>query len=136
MVKLIIMCKRKTGLSREEFISHWKNVHASLARQDASFWSRVRGFTQYYGLPDVGLPAAVGVSADKPWDGVVELWFDNAAEMNAAFSGEETVRVLVADHDNFVDSGSLISVLTEENVIAPRSAPPAESGPRKAHMAT
>lgn len=116
MVKLIIMCKRKTGLSREEFISHWKNVHASLAREDACFWSRVRGYTQNYCLP------AEGVPANETWDGVVELWFDSKAEMNAAFSGEDTVRVLMADVDNFVDSGTSISVLAEENVILPRSA--------------
>jgi uncharacterized protein (TIGR02118 family) len=115
MVKLINLCKRRAGLSHEEFVQHWKHVHARLARQDPNFWSRVRGYVQNYCLQTGGALA----SAD--WDGVVELWFDSRQELEAAFSGEETKRVLVADLQNFIDVDSVISLVTDENVILPRT---------------
>jgi uncharacterized protein (TIGR02118 family) len=111
MVKLIVLCKRRADLSHEGFVRHWKHVHARLAQEDRNFWGRVRGYVQNYCLqPD-------GTSARDRWDGVVELWFDSREELDAAFSGEETKRILVADLQNFVDVNSMITVATDENVI-------------------
>jgi uncharacterized protein (TIGR02118 family) len=115
MVKLIILCKRRADLSHEEFVWHWKHVHARLAREDQNFWSRVRGYIQNDCLQPDGTPAS------DAWDGVVELWFDSREELDAAFSGEETKRVLMADLQNFIDVNSVISVVTDENVILPRA---------------
>jgi uncharacterized protein (TIGR02118 family) len=114
MIKMIILCKRRAGLSREDFIWHWSNVHARLAREDQNFWSRVRGYVQNYCLPSAesaGAPA---------WDGVVELWFDSKEELDAAFAGEQTQQVLQADVANFCDMASIVSLLVDENVLMPR----------------
>lgn len=116
MIKLIVLCKRNQSLSRQSFIEHWRDVHARLAQADPEFWSRVRGYTQNYCLESVDLPA------DNTWDGVVELWFESRGEMDAAFSGEQTQRVLVADLGNFIDTKSMISLVTEENIILPPAA--------------
>jgi uncharacterized protein (TIGR02118 family) len=117
MIKLIVLCRRNQNLSRKAFIEHWRGVHARLAQADPDFWSRVRGYIQNYCLEPVGPPAG------NTWDGVVELWFESRGEMDAAFSGEQTQRVLVADLGNFVDTNSMISLVTEENVIqAPTAA--------------
>jgi uncharacterized protein (TIGR02118 family) len=109
MVKLITIVKRKPGITRDEFIHHWKHVHARLAMKDKSFWSRVRKYVQNYVTSTDGERAA--------WDGVVELWFDNQAELDAAFAGQETKEGLIADLDNFIDHTSIISVVTEENIL-------------------
>jgi uncharacterized protein (TIGR02118 family) len=108
MVKLITIVKRKAGITRDEFIQHWQQVHARMAIEDKSFWNRVRKYVQNY-----------VTSADGPqaWDGVVELWFDSQAELDAAFSGQETKQGLIADLDNFIDPTSMISVVTEENIL-------------------
>jgi uncharacterized protein (TIGR02118 family) len=109
MVKLITLVKRKPGISRDAFVRHWQQVHARIAVEDKSFWNRVRKYVQnYVTSAESQLPA---------WDGVVELWFDSQAELDAAFAGEETKKGLIADLDNFVDQTSMISVLTEENVL-------------------
>jgi uncharacterized protein (TIGR02118 family) len=109
MVKLITIVKRKSGITRDEFIEHWKHVHARLAIEDKSFWSRVRKYVQNYVTSTDGGRAA--------WDGVVELWFDSQAELDAAFAGQETKEGLIADLDNFIDHASIISVVTEENIV-------------------
>jgi uncharacterized protein (TIGR02118 family) len=108
MVKLITIFKRKPGISRDEFMQHWQQVHARIAAEDRDFWSRVRKYVQNYVTPASQQPA---------WDGVVELWFDSQAELDAAFSGEETKKGLIADLDNFVDQTSMISVVSEENIL-------------------
>jgi uncharacterized protein (TIGR02118 family) len=108
MVKLITIFKRKPGISRDVFIRHWQQVHARIAVEDRDFWSRVRKYVQNYVTSESQQPA---------WDGVVELWFDSQATLDAAFSGEETKKGLIADLDNFVDQTSMISVVTEENVL-------------------
>ena len=108
MVKLITIFKRKPGISRDEFIRHWQQVHARIAVEDREFWSRVRKYVQNY---------VTSAGQQPAWDGVVELWFDSPAELDAAFSGEETKKRLIADLDNFVDQASMISVVTEENVL-------------------
>jgi uncharacterized protein (TIGR02118 family) len=109
MVKLITIVKRKSGITRDEFVQHWQHVHARIAVEDKSFWNRVRKYVQNY-----------VTSADSPhtgWDGVVELWFDSQTELDAAFSGQETKMGLIADLDNFIDQTSMISVVTEENIL-------------------
>lgn len=108
MVKLITIFKRKPGISRDEFIRHWQQVHARIAVEDREFWSRVRKYVQNY---------VTSAGQQPAWDGVVELWFDSPAELDAAFSGEETKKRLIADLDNFVDQASMISVVTEENIL-------------------
>ena len=109
MVKLITIVKRKSGITRDEFIQHWKHVHARLAIKDKSFWRRVRKYVQNYVTSTDSERAA--------WDGVVELWFDSQAELDAAFAGQETKEGLIADLDNFIDRASMISVVTEENIL-------------------
>jgi uncharacterized protein (TIGR02118 family) len=110
MVKVITLFKRKSGMSHEQCIEHWRSVHAQIAMADRSFWGRVRKYTQNYVVPVEGQSTA--------WDGVAELWFDSQEDVHAAFNGEETKRVLIPDLDNFVDQASMISVTTEENVIS------------------
>jgi uncharacterized protein (TIGR02118 family) len=109
MVKLITIVKRKSGITRNEFIQHWQQVHARMAIEDKSFWNRVRKYVQNYVTSADGQHAA--------WDGVVELWFDSQGELDAAFAGQETKNGLIADLDNFIDQASMISVVTEENVL-------------------
>jgi uncharacterized protein (TIGR02118 family) len=113
VIKLIVGCKRKAGLSRQQFIDYWKNRHAPLAMEDPQFWSRVRRYVQNYCMP-VGTGQFSGTPA---WDGAAELWFDSVEEMEAAFSGRRTVEILVPDLANFIELESAVFLVSEENVI-------------------
>ena len=108
MVKLINIVKRKPGITRSQFIQHWQQTHARIAFEDKSFWNRVRKYTQNY---------ATSTDSQTVWDGVVELWFDSQEDLDAAFAGEETKNGLIADLDNFIDRTSVISIVTEENIL-------------------
>jgi len=112
MVKLIILCRRKKGLTYEEFVIYWKTTHARLAINDQNFWSRVRRYVQNYCLDDPKKPPM-----EREWDGVVELWFDDFAAMDAAFGSKATIDGLIADLDNFIDTSKVSSLTVNENVI-------------------
>ena len=69
--------RRKAGLTQEQFVAHWVNVHAGLAKR----LPRLRRYSinvidrQRY--PDLG------------YDGFSELWFDSQADCEAAFDSPE-----------------------------------------------
>jgi methylaspartate ammonia-lyase len=46
-----------------------------------------------------------------------ELWFDSVEEMEAAFSGRQTVEILMPDLANFIELQSAVFLVSEENVI-------------------
>jgi uncharacterized protein (TIGR02118 family) len=112
MIKRISLVKRKSTLSRDEFIAYWKGPHANIALNDKEFWSRVRRYVQNYCLPD-----SKDVDGRPDWDGAVELWFESVEEMNAAYASANTQNVLMADLVNFIELECTISLVVEEDVL-------------------
>ena len=94
--------RRKAGLTQEQFVAHWVNVHAGLAKR----LPRLRRYSinvidrQRY--PDLG------------YDGFSELWFDSQADCEAAFNSPEGAKLL-ADLQNYVDG--VDPVFVEEHQI-------------------
>jgi uncharacterized protein (TIGR02118 family) len=106
--KLISFLKRKTGMSREEFVAYWRDVHAPLMQQQTDFWRHVRGYVQNYaasGESPVGRPEA--------HDGVSELWFDSFNELKAAFGEIGFKGPVKADAQEFIDLAGSFSMVTE-----------------------
>ena len=66
MVKYFGLLKRKPGLTHEQFLRHWKEVHAPIALKSAP------GLRKYVQNHMLQLP---GVESE--YDGIAELWFDD-----------------------------------------------------------
>ena len=75
MIKSFGLLKRKKGITREQFLDHWENVHAPL------FLSRevpgLRNYIQHHAVK------AEGPESDSDVDGIAELWFDDAESARA-----------------------------------------------------
>lgn len=82
--------RRKAGLSPEQFVAHWVNVHAELAKRLPRLRRYAINVIDRNRYPDLG------------YDGFSELWFDSRADCEAAFNSPEGVRLL-ADLQNYVD---------------------------------
>jgi uncharacterized protein (TIGR02118 family) len=88
--KRIGLQRRRADLSHEQFVAHWVNVHAPLAK-------RLPGLRRY----------SVNV-VDREhypyfgYDGFSELWFDSQADFQAALKSPEGV-TLLADLKNYVE---------------------------------
>jgi uncharacterized protein (TIGR02118 family) len=109
MVKLIICATRRSGISRKEFDSYWREKHGPLVKSVTEFARHVRKYIQCH-LVEGSAP--FGITAD--YDGVAELWFDSADAAAAAFSEPKYLEIIRHDELKFVDPQKCISFVTEE----------------------
>ena len=112
MIKTISLLTRKDGLSREEFMRHWVEVHAPLAHAVPGVRRYVQSHIQgERSRPDIP-------TTEVAVDGIAELWFDDRDAMERSNASPEAKR-LHADGALFI--GRIKSFITEEFVVIPRS---------------
>ena len=105
MIKIVALVRRKPEMAHDEFIRYWQDHHSKVV-------ARLPGLRAY-----VQNPAFEGDKRDWPYDGMVEIWFDDVAAVKAAFESPESDAVR-ADELNFVDS--ITWFLAEEHpIVAP-----------------
>ncbi len=106
MIKLVYCITRKPGLSPEEFSDYWLNKHGPIG-------ARIPGLRKFVQSRAISVP---GDAAAPDFDGMVELWFDDAAALLAARRCEEW-KAATADEVHFVDPGRTAYFVTEEREI-------------------
>src|SRR5216683_3698244 len=111
MIKSIGLLTRKDGLSHEDFVKHWLEVHAPLAHAVPG----VRRYVQSHIIEERTRPDIP--TTDVEIDGIAELWYDDRAAMERANASPEA-KALRADGALFI--GRIKSFITEEKVIIPR----------------
>ena len=109
MVKLIACLKRKPGLTRSEFSRHWRETHGPLVKSVPEFMRHVRKYVQCHIASD-----SAPLGATSEFDGVAELWFDNAAAIKTAFDEPRYLEVIRPDEEKFIDLAGSVIFLTEE----------------------
>ncbi|AET94072.1 hypothetical protein BYI23_D005620 (plasmid) [Burkholderia sp. YI23] len=87
-VKRIGLLRRKAGMSDQEFLDHWLNVHAELGRKLPKLRRYAVNFVDRTRFPQFG------------WDGFSELWFDSEEDLIASYGSAEA-NELMADVPNF-----------------------------------
>jgi uncharacterized protein (TIGR02118 family) len=101
VIKLVELLVRKDGLSHDEFAEYWLDEHSPIAAE-------LPGLVKY----TTSLPTDPERS---PYDGVLELYFEDMASLRAAFdspAGERTV----ADAEAFLEVGEGPRMIVEETV--------------------
>lgn len=103
MVKIVILIKKKPGMSREDFIQHYETSHAVMGKKMLGhLWVKYvrnypRGLMEYQ--PEEN-------SADDSYDAVTEIWLkDQAAmdEMARIINDPENNRIILEDEEKFQD---------------------------------
>jgi uncharacterized protein (TIGR02118 family) len=112
MIKSIGLLTRKDGLSHEDFVKHWFEVHGPLAHAVPG----LRRYVQSHILDERTRPDIP--TTDVEIDGIAELWYDDRAAMERANATPEAKR-LHADGALFI--GRIKSFVVEEKVIIPVS---------------
>jgi uncharacterized protein (TIGR02118 family) len=112
VIKSIGLLTRKDGLTHEEFVRHWFEVHAPLAHAVPG----VRRYVQSHIVEERTRPDIP--ATDVEIDGIAELWYDDRAGMERANATTEAKR-LHADGALFI--GRIKSFVVEEKVIIPVS---------------
>ena len=106
MIKLVYCISKKPGLTDEGFFDYWENVHGRLAARIP----HLRRLVQSH---------RVTVAGDKfqpDYDGMAELWFDDAAALLAARQSPEW-QAITEDEGNFIDHSKVAYFVSEEHTI-------------------
>ena len=114
MIKFTILLKRKSSLTREQFVDYHRNSHAALFMSVPVVMETVRRYVQQHSLP-VELP---GMPPMK-YDAITELWFDDVESIGRLFSDAEYMRVIRPDEASFIDLEKCDFVVSEQNFVFP-----------------
>ena len=107
MIKLLAVLHKRVDMSREEFVRYWREVHAPMA-------SGMEGVRRYAINPTLEAFAM----GEPPFDGLAELWFDDAAAARAAFASPVGVAT-TQDVAKFAQPGRTQIVIAEEIAVVP-----------------
>jgi uncharacterized protein (TIGR02118 family) len=120
MIKLMVMIKRKPGMSKEEFDRYWSGPHADQVLGCPDFVRHVRRYVQSHVVTQDGIRLPWGVSE---YDGQAELWFDSVEALNAAFNEPAFLASVGPDDEKFIDmAGCRLMVVEEQVKVAQNSA--------------
>ncbi len=110
MIKVVSLLTRKPGLSTEEFVRHWRDIHAPLALEVPGIrryvQSHIRGFRTRADIPEI----------DVEIDGIAELWYDDEDALRQSAATPEAKR-LYADGALFI--GRIKTCVIDEQSIIP-----------------
>ncbi len=111
MIKVLSLLTRKPGLSHEDFVRHWRDIHGPLAHG-------VPGIRRYVQAHITGTRTRADiVESDVEIDGIAELWYDDEAAMRASAATQEAKR-LYADGALFI--GRIKTFIIDEQEVIPR----------------
>jgi uncharacterized protein (TIGR02118 family) len=109
MFKMIILAKRKKGMSLEAFREYYETRHAPLAMSLAP--EPVARYVRNYLTP-------VADGAEPPYDVVTETWFESEAQYRRNFAAlaaaPEKMATIAADEENLFDRSTITFFTAEE----------------------
>jgi hypothetical protein len=112
VIRLTAVLKRNPALGRDEFLAHWRNVHAAkiLSVPDIGKWL-VR-YEQHERVD--AATAGVVWTGTEGYDGVTLQWFRSMDDFYAMIGDAAYRRIVGPDEEALLDMRATISVLTEE----------------------
>ena len=113
MIKSIGLLTRKDGMTHEQFVSHWVDIHAPLAHAVPG----LRRYVQSHIMAERKRPDIP--AHDVEIDGIAELWYDDREVMARAHASPQA-KALFDDGALFI--GRIKTFTVEEKQIVPPSA--------------
>jgi uncharacterized protein (TIGR02118 family) len=112
MLKLDILIIRRQDFTHRQFLEYWRDRHAPLFVEQPIVQKTVRRYVQSRTLPETpaGLPSA-------PFDGIAQLWFDDADGFLEYVQSPNYRDVIRLDEIKFVDPTRVQFLFSEEKPI-------------------
>lgn len=108
MFKWMMAIKRKSGISHQEFIDYYENIHAPLLRKLLPPMYIYRRNYLSFDDPMFAVDSRGGGGGDLDFDVITEVLFNTREEalaLMAAVAKPETLAIIKADEANFVEPG-------------------------------
>jgi len=123
MVKVVVMVKRKPGMSREAFIEYYETQHALLVAKHLRMFA---GYRRSYMIPGslVQLAHIAQVASPPDFDVMTEVWLRTHADFESlvtTIANPEIGRMLAEDEANLFDR-STIRMFRVEECVTPKAA--------------
>ncbi|SCW53527.1 EthD domain-containing protein [Sphingobium faniae] len=112
MEKLVLLSKRRSGMTREEFMTYYEQRHMVLATRYIGHL--FQDFRRYYPGPMQPIPTEGSSQVDfiePPMDAISVYTFktaDGPAEFQKLMQDEKIAQILVADEHMFLDRSSVL----------------------------
>jgi uncharacterized protein (TIGR02118 family) len=109
MIEVVYCMRRRKGMTREEFLAHWEQVHAPIVMRNLS----VLRLARYERIVPVSHPYSARVerrrTMQEPYDGIARLGWASQEDLRHAFESDEALpvqRALAEDERRFVDESA------------------------------
>lgn len=113
MIKKMCLMRRRPGMSREDFVRYYEDIHSALVA--ATFRPLLVEYRRNYPVPST--PATTGAAVHSfGYDVVVELWFADSEAMRAAarIASEPAVAARIAeDEAGLFDRPSMVTFVVD-----------------------
>jgi len=112
MLKLHILSRRRSDMTHEQYVTHWRDVHAPLFASQPDVKRYIRKYTQCFITGDHPAGPTLGST-----DGIVELWFDDITGFNAFGNSPSYRNVIQPDEERFTDPKKCEYFFSEERTV-------------------
>ena len=114
MIKFSILLRRHPSMTHDAFVAYHRQMHAPLFCALPEVRRHVRRYVQCHTVP-IDLPGLPPVT----FDGITELWFDDAAGLEAVFTADGYMQTIRPDEAKFLDLQACEFVLSTETGFIP-----------------
>jgi uncharacterized protein (TIGR02118 family) len=111
MVKMFAVLRRNPELTREEFVTHWRDHHGPMIRNEPTLARHIVRYEQHVRLHNGSL------SGNKDIDGVAVQWFDSIDGFGGFMSEPKYAELIAPDEQRFLDMDALEFIITEEPTV-------------------
>jgi len=124
MIKVSFCMRRLPHLSREEFLTYWRDKHPAAVPPEAIPTLGVKRYIQVHTLDTDARELVVGprTGLEEPLDGIAELWVESVEAIERDWSTAKAKVILQAffdDEKNFIDWSRSTILVSEEIVVIP-----------------
>jgi uncharacterized protein (TIGR02118 family) len=119
MFRIVSLLRRKPGMSHEDFLHHWREVHVPMIERNADVLGVVRYSIVAATEPEATARFNPAWGTEDRFDGVGELWLDDSRRVTEPPSPEAAAILaeLAADEVEFVDRDRSYTLVGEETSI-------------------
>jgi uncharacterized protein (TIGR02118 family) len=107
LIKMVFQLKRRPGMSLADFRKYWLEVHGPIV-------AKLPGLRRYVQCHTVD---AAYQYAEPKWDGVAQLWVDDASAMRKMVESKEFTEGSWPDAAKFIDMNTISSFIAQEHQV-------------------
>ncbi|KAL2611674.1 hypothetical protein R1flu_023366 [Riccia fluitans] len=118
LVKLVVMVKRKKGMSFEEFDKYWTEKHGPLLCSLPIFKEKTIKYNQMH--LDVSKMREYGTENGFPifkdFDGMLEVYARSYQDFEAVFASDDYKNIIIPDEEKFTDREGIRMFFVQDEV--------------------